>query len=81
LLVLWLSVLDQDAVDASFACGLPPPPCVVVAVADCVAAVSPALLLLGPARADCAAADARAKATAMATVRLVVIETLLSNGI
>jgi hypothetical protein len=70
LVVSWLSVLV--AVESSFACGLPAPPCVVVAVAVCVVVASLPLLpllLVGLANAD---PDANMKAIAVAKVLLVI---------
>jgi hypothetical protein len=68
--VLLLSVLD--AVEFSFACGLPLPPCVLVAVAVCVTEESlffPVSELVGFANAE---PDARITAIAVAKVRLVI---------
>jgi hypothetical protein len=68
--VLLLSVLEAD--ELSFACGLPLPPCVLVAVAVCVTVeflFFPVSLLVGFANAD---PDARIMAIAVAKVRLVI---------
>jgi hypothetical protein len=68
--VLLLSLLE--AVEFSFACGLPLPPCVLVAVAVCVTEeflFFPVSELVGFANAD---PDARITAIAVAKVRLVI---------